>query len=171
MSNKVRLQGFAWIFLLFLPIVIGVLIGDASDDDIIPGWGEPLPEMNPLMEGLCCILSTGWVLFAIWVIFGQAALGMIITGVNATPDTKESFDADLALEIAMIMRTDFGVKKTHSGKCSQDPGGLALFAECGTPTNYKCPSCERYACSSCRGTRSKNGRKLCDGCDRFMQGG
>tara|TARA_B110001452_G_C15219928_1_gene422903 strand:- start:150 stop:1922 length:1773 start_codon:yes stop_codon:yes gene_type:complete len=61
-------------------------------------------------------------------------------------------------------------KKSYSGRCSQDAGGLIFSSECGTPTNNRCPRCNRYACGSCLGSRTYNGRKVCDGCNRSMSG-
>ena len=61
-------------------------------------------------------------------------------------------------------------KKSYSGRCSQDAGGLIFSSECGTPTNNRCPRCNRYACGSCLGSRTYKGRKVCDGCNRSMSG-
>lgn len=62
------------------------------------------------------------------------------------------------------------VTKSYSGICVQDTGGLFSFSECGNSTNYRCPRCRRYACVSCLGSRTYNGRKVCDGCNRSMRG-
>jgi hypothetical protein len=62
------------------------------------------------------------------------------------------------------------VVKSYSGICVQDTGGLFSFSECGNSTNNRCPRCRRYACGSCLGSRTYNGRKVCDGCNRSMSG-
>ena len=62
------------------------------------------------------------------------------------------------------------VAKSYSGICDQDTGGLFSFSECGNPTNNRCPRCRRYACGSCLGSRTYNGRKVCDGGNRSMSG-
>ena len=262
-SNKVRVQGFAWIFLLLLPILIGGFYGEENENDIIPGWGEPLPEMSALAEGLFCLMSCGWLFFAIWIVFIQQAQMMIITGINPLEWTEEDqrrsdsedkrkralekretererelerererannpnlmtderkstleelakkvlpnpryftyrgetmeFTSDIGnwiytscnsrstklIDIEMVEDATRGYerknnpppkkkKKSYSGRCSQDAGGLIFSSECGTPTNNRCPRCNRYACGSCLGSRTYNGRKVCDGCNRSMSG-
>ena len=58
-------------------------------------------------------------------------------------------------------------KKSYSGICNQQKRN---HSKCGKPTNSRCPRCSRYACGSCRGSRTYNGRKVCEACNRSMSG-
>lgn len=59
------------------------------------------------------------------------------------------------------------VTKSYSGICSQQKRN---HSTCGSPTDSRCPRCSRYACGSCRGSRTYNGRRVCEACNRNMSG-
>lgn len=59
------------------------------------------------------------------------------------------------------------VAKSYSGVCSQQKRN---HSTCGSPTDSRCPRCSRYACGSCRGSRTYNGRRVCEACNRNMSG-
>ena len=66
--------------------------------------------------------------------------------------------------LVSFVKTEYKDHKCHP------KGGLIFSSECGTPTNNRCPRCNRYACGSCLGSRTYKGRKVCDGCNRSMSG-
>lgn len=276
--DKVRLQGFAWIFLALGIPLVGALFGELNDDDYIPGWGEDFPDAPFYVECFAGLSFLVYSVFCVWVIFVRRALQMIIEGYDeyavelqeqkeeekmmrcdycnvehkvvnkgkhlkkcttlekeklAKIEAKRVKDNDPNLmtkerkseleEIAervfpnaryfkykgerMELTTDIGrfdynscntrgiesidkqmvedatrgfnrrnnpipkkkspTVKSYSGICDQQKRN---HSTCGSPTDSRCPSCSRYACGSCRGSRTFNGRRVCEACDRNLSG-
>ena len=131
-------------------------------------WDQSEEDSIGLFDTLGIVFCGVVILFCILLI--PSASNDSANESNYSSSLSDSKDADLALKIAMIMRTDYGVKDRHLGRCVQDTGGLFSSSECGNSTNNRCPRCRRYACGSCLGSRTYNGRKVCDGCNRSMSG-
>ena len=123
-------------------------------------------EMNSDVNGWG--LAIGVVIFVIVLYFiftNEYFLEDIRADVKRKEEKKELKKAKKDLSVALLLHSG-----TTRGTCDQDTGGLFSSSECGNSTNNRCPRCGRYACGSCLGSRTYNGRKVCEACNRNMSG-
>ena len=80
-------------------------------------WDQSEENSMGLFETLG-IAFCGMVVLLGWFLIPSASTDSVSES-DYSSNLRDSKNADLALEIAMIMRTDYGVQKTHSGTCVQ----------------------------------------------------